>query len=174
MLRLQALEKSRQSELAWPTGGNYLILNVDCVSKSEDHHGVMMARSLVGWRLPARHFTLAPGENETNPIRPRRVSAQQVQLPSVEVEVNKMEESRHIDSGSGEAEGASSDSEPSGHEPSEDRSEEGPGDIEIPIGVPVSSEEFRRLKEDARRPENREPESDTDAVQSDLEDRDQD
>jgi len=27
----------------------------------------------------------------------------------------------------------------------------GPGDIEIPIGVPVSEEEFRRLKEEARR-----------------------
>lgn len=92
----------------------------------------------------------------------------------MEVEVNRMEESRHIDSGSGEAEGASSDSEPSGREPSEDRPEEGPGDIEIPIGVPVSSEELRRLKEDARRTENREPESDTDAVESDLEDRDQD
>jgi len=85
-----------------------------------------------------------------------------------------MEDSRHTGSGSGEAEGASSDSEPSGREPSEDRPEEGPGEIEIPIGVPVSGEELRRLKEDARRPEKREPESDTDEVQSDFENRDQD
>jgi hypothetical protein len=85
-----------------------------------------------------------------------------------------MEDSDHIGSGSGEAEGASSRSELSDRQSPGDRPAEGAGDIEIPIGVPVSSEEFRRLKEEARRPEKRETGSDSDAVQSDVDSRDQD
>ena len=50
-----------------------------------------------------------------------------------------------------------------------DELEEGAGDIEIPIGVPVSNEEFRRLKEESQRPDEREAEADSDAAQSDLE-----
>ena len=85
-----------------------------------------------------------------------------------------MEDSGHMSSGSGGAEGSSSRSAPSGRQPSADEPAEGAGDIEIPIGVPVSNEEFRRLKEEAQRPDEREPESDSDEAQSDLEDRDQD
>ncbi len=33
----------------------------------------------------------------------------------------------------------------------EDRESRGPGDVEVPLGVPVSGDEFRRLKEAARR-----------------------
>ena len=85
-----------------------------------------------------------------------------------------MEDSGHTGSGSGGAEGSSSRSEPSGRQPSEDKPAEGAGDIEIPIGVPVSNEEFRRLKEESQRPDERESESDSDAAQSDLENHDQD
>jgi hypothetical protein len=53
-------------------------------------------------------------------------------------------------SGAGETEGAASDA-ASGNDPETDEPEEGTGDIEIPIGVPVSGEEFRRLKEESRR-----------------------
>lgn len=74
-----------------------------------------------------------------------------------------------MSSGSGAAEGSSSRSAPSGRQPSADEPAEGAGDIEIPIGVPVSNEEFRRLKEEAQRPGERESESDSDEAQSDLE-----
>jgi len=49
--------------------------------------------------------------------------------------------------------GESSGAETSGPSANDDAREpsEGSGDLEIPIGVPVSEEEFRRLKEEARR-----------------------
>jgi hypothetical protein len=43
----------------------------------------------------------------------------------------------------------------------------GAGNIEIPIGMPVSDEEFRRLKEEARRPVRGGEEDAEDAAQED-------
>jgi hypothetical protein len=59
-----------------------------------------------------------------------------------------MVESSPPEEGSGGAQGMSSDASPSAEEPQQDS-----GDIEVPIGVPVSEEEFRRLKGAARRHE---------------------
>jgi hypothetical protein len=61
----------------------------------------------------------------------------------------EMVESSRREEGSGGAQGRSSDASPSAEEPQQDS-----GDIEVPIGVPVSEEEFRRLKEAARRHED--------------------
>lgn len=57
-------------------------------------------------------------------------------------------ESSRPEEGSGDAQGRSSQASPSAEEPQQDS-----GDIEIPIGVPVTEEEFRRLKEASRRQE---------------------
>ena len=64
------------------------------------------------------------------------------------------------DQGAGGAEGASSNERPSSEEPTQEA-----GDVAIPIGVPVSEEEFRRLKEAARRQEESEEPTDDQAQQ---------
>jgi len=58
------------------------------------------------------------------------------------------------DGRSGQGPGGSSGAETNGPLPADEAAEPagGTGDAEIPIGVPVSEEEFRRMKEAAQRP----------------------
>jgi hypothetical protein len=66
--------------------------------------------------------------------------------------------------GEGGAQGASSDGSPSAEEPTQ-----GDGDMEIPIGIPVTEDEYRRLKEAARRHEQSSDAANEEAQQNDVE-----
>jgi hypothetical protein len=61
------------------------------------------------------------------------------------------EEDPHVGRAGG-AGGAASPSAPEDASGRDDEESTGAGDIEVPLGLPVSEEEFRRLKEAARSP----------------------
>jgi hypothetical protein len=67
--------------------------------------------------------------------------------PGGAVMMHGPEEHPHVGGARGAASGPAPD------EPTHDGTEPaGAGDVEMPIGVPVGEDEFRRLKEEARRP----------------------
>jgi hypothetical protein len=76
--------------------------------------------------------------------------------------MSEREQDPHVGTGSGAASGPA----PAGS-PSRDDEAPGSGDVEIPLGMPISEEEFRRLKEAARRPDRNGAGEDTGREQDD-------
>ena len=81
--------------------------------------------------------------------------------------MHEHEENPHVGVAGGGASHPTSGDAPSGN----DAQSIGSGDIEVPLGLPVSEEEFRRLKEEASSPSRDGAEEVTEPAQED-EDRD--